>query len=269
MTEDEWRATAAAQAAQVFAGFIVSVVMNILGGGVGGLLTKIVSAYAEKKIQQPRLGAFTATFDADREEAIRNASFVIASWSAFEAYIEDFCKGVLKVDPSIIGNDDFKKIKIPIGELLAPEDEKLDTIYQAMQDFVGKAAGNTRFNQLLGLLGLDGEVPDLIKDEIYAAYMVRNVWAHKAGVADLKFVKQAPQLGYVQGELVSLTLDQLTNYVYAISAYAMIVVNRHRATHGLGPMPWDDAPSVGPIRDAYLDMYPTLRPQEESAEEAR
>jgi hypothetical protein len=266
MTEEEWRETAAAQAVLTFVCFMMSVMMNTIGGVVGGLLTKGLSWLAKKKAEEdgaakPEL--LTSFYNPDRDEALRTALIVVAAWSAFEACIEDFCKGVLQANMAIIGNPDFEKIKIPVGELLAPEDEKLDNVYQAMQDSVGKSQGVNRFEGLLKLVGLNGQVPKVIKEGFFAAQMVRNVWAHKAGTADLKFVRQAPHLGYTQGELVSITTEQLTDYLTAILAYAAIITNRHRAEHGLGPMPIGDDMRPTPILDAYRGMYPSMQKTEQ------
>lgn len=258
MTEEEWRETAAAQAVLTFAFFMSSVLMNIIGGTVGGLVVKGLSWLVKAASQQegqPTPDALASALNPERDEALRNGLLVIAAWSAFEACIEDFCKGILQADVSIVGTKEFGRVKVPVSELLAPEDERLDTVFQAMQDFVGKRAGITEFEGLLTLLGLGGDVPDVISRAIYAANMVRNVWAHRGGTADLKFTKKAAHLGYTQGQLVAVTQDQLTEYVSAIMSYAMIILNRHRAQYGLSPMPLSEDGQNNPIKDAYRAMY--------------
>ncbi|ORW91279.1 hypothetical protein AWB92_19065 [Mycobacterium sp. IEC1808] len=267
MTEEEWNQTPAAQAVLTYTNFMMSVVMNIIGGALGGLVTKGLSWLAKKKAESA--GAtperISSVLDPLREDSLRNALVLIASWSAFEACIEDFCKGVLQADMSIVGNERFEKIKIPVAELVAPQEEMLDNVYQAMDVHVGRKAGTNRFEELLGLLGLGGQIAKEIKSSFYAAQMVRNVWAHKAGIADRKFVSEAPHLGYVQGDLVSITFDQVNEYVTAILVYAQIVMNRHRAKCGLGPAPMGGDGPNHPLIDAYLGMYPSLQPSGEAA----
>ncbi|BBX39806.1 hypothetical protein [Mycobacterium simiae] len=269
MTEEEWQETAAAQAVETFGFFMLTILMNIVGGVVGGLVSKGVTWLLKQRVEKAGLPPekYAAVLDLNRDDALRHALVLVASWSALEAYLEDFSKAVLQADMSILANKDFDKVKVPVAELLAPEDEKLDNVYQAMQAFVGTKAGTKRFEELVELLGLGGQVPKVIKDNVYNAQMIRNVWAHKAGVADLKFVRQAPQLGFTQGQLVSISLEQLRDYLIAILAYGMIVMNRYRANCGLGPMPMTNDEG-GEIIDAYRDLYPPLQQEEESAEDS-
>jgi hypothetical protein len=87
--------------------------------------------------------------------------------------------------------------------------------------------------------------------------MVRHVWAHRAGIADAKFIRQAAHLGYGQGDLVATTNEQLQAYLSAVLLYAMIIIKRHRAVFGLDPMSIDkvENDSSG-LADAFRSLYP-------------
>ena len=129
-------------------------------------------------------------------------------------------------------------------------------------------SGVDRFEAVLELLNLSEQVPKPITDEFYKAQMVRKVWAHNAGIADAKFVRQAAHLGFKQGDLVAITTEQLFDYLGAILVYTWIIMNRHRALHRLDPMPLGDDPMPAlkvssPLKDAYESLYPPMQHSEQ------
>lgn len=248
--EEEWAATPTADALVTFILFMMSVVKftvsSILNSGSVDGFNRWVTEQLEPLIQaklaeQPELAAHTdrvrALFDSDRDESLRNGLIVIASMRAFEACFEDFCKGMLQTDPSLIDGQNLDKLKVPLTRFLsATADEKQDVVYESIENSVGKGNGIDRYEDILGFLRLSESVPKPIKDAFYKLQVVRHVWAHRAGVADAKFIRQAPHLGIAQGELVAVTREDLTEYLTVVLTYVLILMNRHRAVFGLDPI---------------------------------
>ena len=201
------------------------------------------------------------TFDPDRDEALLHALLVIASWGAFEACVADFTIGMLKDNPHLLEEVDVLKKKMSVSDYLKPEHEKFEVIYKAIEESVG--GGVDGYEEIFKILDLSDAVPQVIKDNIYQAQMVRNVWAHKAGIADSTFIRQAAHLGFNKGDLVAITAHQMGDYVSAILVYGQIIASRHRISCGLGAMPLGKNVKDSAYKDAYLTIYPEARPAED------
>jgi hypothetical protein len=252
MTDDEWNATAAGRAMYSFEAFVFSIgLVMLVGGTIGGRVMSLIGQAMKAGLSPRRAGQL----DPARDAAVPAALTVIATWSAFEGWVQDFAKGVMASDPSIMESQLIQERKYTMSDLLAPAEEKLDVVYRSIQASLGRKSGVDRYEDLFKILGLSASVPPIIKEKFYAAQMVRHVWVHNAGVADAQFSRKAPHLGYQEGQLVVVTLQQVSEYMSAIITYAMIVANRHRAIHGLGPLPMDDKPGETPIGKAYLGLY--------------
>lgn len=84
------------------------------------------------------------------------------------------------------------------------------------------------------------------------------MWAHNAGYADANFISKAtPHLNYRTGDLVRMTLKgkESSRYLSAVMTYGMIVANRERAVHGLGPIPMKGKPGETNFGRAYKSLY--------------
>jgi len=148
--------------------------------------------------------------------------------------------------------------------MFATDAEKIQSLYHAIEDLVGLKSGTGRYEDILKFVELDGAVPKIIKDHLYNAQLIRNVWAHSAGTADAKFVEKGPHLRWNQGDLVKLTLEETRDYLSAVLYYGMIITNRHRDKCGLPPAPVGDKAATTPLGAAYVGMYPSLQKDSES-----
>lgn len=260
MTEEEWRETDTAKAVAAFMALELSVLINVLGGEVGGFVTRIFTSGAkgniEQQIEEAGLPLFLKGFvDPDRDDALRGGMYLIAALSALEACVEEITKAALKADQTLITGKPFEKLKIPASVGFAPEDEKIESLYTVIDESVGLKAGINRYEGVLKFVNLDGRVPDIIGEHLYAAQLIRNVWAHSAGKADAKFVAKAPHLRWEQGDLVKLKLDEVQGYLTAVILYGTIIANRHRAGFGLPPASIGEKAKDHDLNRAYREMY--------------
>ena len=85
--------------------------------------------------------------------------------------------------------------------------------------------GIVRFEKLLELLGLGGDVEDETKDTLREVRAIRNLFAHQAGVADARFCEQCPTIG-VEGQRVKVLGHRLREYIEAVVYYGQVVINR-------------------------------------------
>lgn len=243
MTADEWLETPAAESITNFLAVMMGTLASAMGGAVGGILTKIGSAFAlylmdekedERKETDSRLvEKLRRQLDPDLEDPRRNGLTIVATWSAFESSFDDFAKALIMERPDSVKNKDIAKIKVSITQLFTAGEEKAEVVLEGIKDTVGKGAGVSRCEEILKYVDLSGPVPKEIKDAVYHSQMIRHIWAHRVGVADAQFIKRAKQLGFREGEIVAVDSRQLADYLNAMLMYAMILMNRHRVTHGL------------------------------------
>jgi hypothetical protein len=114
---------------------------------------------------------------------------LVAIWARFEAFFEDFCKGVLA---------------------RAMSDDETRSQYA---DFFNKSRSKrktslNKFEAILSFLNRDGDVPLALLTALKEADAFRNVWAHNAGRVDQKFLHDAPGLGLSVGDKVNLDVEQ-------------------------------------------------------------
>lgn len=271
MTEEEWGATPSAAAVVTFVTFMMRVVKLAAGGIFISNATRQFNETMTERLDPlafaqaadhpelaPHMDKVRGMFDSDQDEALQNGLILIAAVSAFEACFEDFCKGMLQTDPSVLEDKDLPKPKFTMTQFLSTsEEDKRDVVYQSIQASVGKGNGIGRCEAILKYFDLSEAVPSPIKDAFYNAQVIRHVWAHRTGVADKQFVQKAPQLGFKQDELVAVKLADLSEYLIAILAYGMILINRHRALFGFDPypIPAESAPNSAVV-NAFCTVYP-------------
>lgn len=256
MTDEEWDETPAGKAMSSFKAFFSRVVMAIgLSLATNQQLAPIVNSIVARAAKDSTLAKAA---DPAGSEPILTAVGVIATWSGFEGWVQDFVKGVMTSDPDVLKTQPIRQRKYRMDDLLAPAEDKLDIVFQAIQSSLDRKNGVDRFEDLFGIFGLSGSVPNKIKENFYAAQMMRNVWVHNAGVADAQFIRKAKHLGYKKDQLVVITPERMKDYLSAIAYYALIVANRQRAIHGLGPIDDDTGTQGNSILSAeYRGFYST------------
>lgn len=77
------------------------------------------------------------------QRALLRVTSLIVSFSIFEAYIEDFVKGVTTADWETLDHD-RPGLKDLADDASVPEGEKLDDIYRKMKDAAGRSASERR-----------------------------------------------------------------------------------------------------------------------------
>ncbi|WP_216911294.1 hypothetical protein [Nocardia noduli] len=193
--------------------------------------------FDEMKISQAEQKASYAKNEVEAGFPTLHAHSLLGLWGALECFVEDILRGMIASDPSLVGSDIYKGIKIPAAVLLQDDVTRSAVIVEEISRHTSAslAHGVDRFERLLKFVGLEGGVPKQIKDAIYEAQHIRNVWAHRAGVADARFVERCPHLGYAVGHRISLSPDLFLRLMHGMHMYGVVIVNRYlnRADVGL------------------------------------
>ena len=263
MTPEQYDAAAPCAATRSFVKFMLSAMMIVLGSELGGVVTNLLGRLAELRAKRTpddeKLADAVSMFDKDHQAGMRKGLMVIGAWSAFEAWVEDFTKGLMQTDPNRFCGKSFGSLTVNPEQLTT--DDGRDEVWDAIERRLERNLyGIDRYEHLFATLDLSGDVLDGsavdIKPSFLNAFAIRNVWAHNAGYADLKFVERSTGLGFAVGQLVDPKYDEPFQLcISALIMYPMIVANRHRETNGIAPMPLTGKPLDTPLGQAYSARY--------------
>lgn len=104
-------------------------------------------------------------------------------WGAFEAFVEDACRGMIATKPEILQNDAFKTITINAADLHSGAEAVNDELFRQLKSRKPSKDGEEigRLRNLLKAANLSDKAPTDLSDTIWEAQCVRNLWAHQAG----------------------------------------------------------------------------------------
>lgn len=86
--------------------------------------------------------------------------------------------------------------------------------------------GIDRFEVMLAPFGLDGELPDLLRREIYELGQVRNVIAHNATKIDRRLLQACPWFKGKMGDYFQISPEMFNRYIFAATVYASLIICR-------------------------------------------
>lgn len=260
MTEEEWTATPAGAAIEASLSYSVSAALLTMDLQLGkwasaGLNWFAHNIRAEDKPDNSRY------YNAEHQQAARTGITIIAAWSACESGIESFFRGLMQMTPE---SQRFVGLEVGsrgntwiVEESELASNEGRQKVYDGLKSSLGKKNyGLDRWEAMCAAVELAGPpIPSILERTFREAQQIRHVWAHNAGYADRRFVKNASGFDAEVGQLVGVPLKTCSRYIAALMVYAMIIANRHRRSYQLDPLPLDGPPAQGPIGKAYLSMY--------------
>lgn len=164
-----------------------------------------------------------------RQQAVLFGQGLVACWSGLEASIRDFVGQWLLNDPVARSVPTVRKHKGELIDFLGLEpDDQLALLVESLERELqsGLPYSATRFEVLLGVAGLRKSVPAHIDSDLYVLGQLRNVFAHQAGIADVKFIRSCKAYPAVKGQLILLTEDDFHRYTGAAFRYIFDVIQR-------------------------------------------
>lgn len=168
-----------------------------------------------------------------------HALYIVGLWGAFEAFVDDCCRGLISVSPQLLKTDPFKNISISAADLDKGADAINAEIFRQLR--AGKSVregidDKGKFKILLKAVGIRVDAPDQLSAAVWEAQHVRNLWAHKAGKADEEFLKNCPSLGIPLGDHVAIKQQMAEKYALALTGYVHLVFNRFLVSEGYTPL---------------------------------
>lgn len=171
--------------------------------------------------------------------ATLHAHSLLGLWGAFECFVEDIFLATLKNHPELLASEAFAKVKLPVASLvLQDQDDRLRTLLSEVSRASGSdlALGTTKFERLLDTVGLGGQIPDSVRKSTFSAQQIRNVWAHRGGLADARFVERCGSLGFGIGDKVNMPATVFLHLMHGLHTYGFVILDRVRVQHGEEPL---------------------------------
>ncbi|MBI4935709.1 MAG: hypothetical protein HY828_17645 [Actinobacteria bacterium] len=181
--------------------------------------------------------AAMAKTEIDAGYPIVHSSMLMVLWSLLETFIEDLVVASIVANPASVGADAFRRVRVPAATLLESPDDAAKTLLSEWRRELKSPLeqGVTRFEPLLELAGLSGPVPARVRKAIFDAQQVRNVWAHRAGNADQRFIDKCPGFGLAVGDRVALAMDEFGRLMHGMHMYVTLIHCRYQARRGVTP----------------------------------
>ncbi|MFE5562236.1 hypothetical protein [Streptomyces sp. NPDC056544] len=168
-----------------------------------------------------------------------HAHAIMGEWGALECLIEDLVESWVQFKPEVLEGAAFSRVRIPLASFLSlSEGERAKLlIFEVQRDLkVDLISGATKFEKILDVIGLGGPVDPRVRDALYEAQNVRNVWAHRGGIADRRLIEACPTLGLMEGDKVNIGRMEFSRYRDALWVYAATVLNRCLTLLGKEPV---------------------------------
>ncbi|BBY67748.1 hypothetical protein [Mycolicibacterium helvum] len=160
---------------------------------------------------------------------------LLALWAGFEAFFEDFCKGVLM-------------------RTISAQEAQSQYVKIFNKSRSKRKTSLTKFEAILEPLARHGDIPPNLLTAFKEAEAIRNIWAHNAGRVDEKFLHDAPGLELTLGDKVNMDVDQYIKYIQAISMYSIVISTRDTIALGYAALP-EDYMGDGQFRADYATLF--------------
>jgi integrase len=168
-----------------------------------------------------------AKVEAADDHPLLHGHSLVAVWGALETMAIDIVIGWLQHRPGTRMAAYVSDIKVPYLQFEAmTAEERAAGLAQEIDRQKGAKLGIDRFERLLEAVGLAGSRDEVLAQNIYELQQIRNLFAHKSGVADRRFVDACPYLGYRIGERVVVDRGAWSDFMVTALNYADLLRGR-------------------------------------------
>lgn len=202
------------------------------------------SAETRKELEEAKQLAELAGREVSEGFPLLHSQAVLTLWALLEAGVRELLADLITNDPSKLENPEFDRLRIRLGEYqrLEPADRVMYVVETLERDLGAPLqSGVTRFERLLASVNLSGEIPELLRKEMFECSQVRNVIAHRAGVVDNRFADSCPWLQLKPGEKLHVSAAQLGMYLRAVHSYIILLICRVSEAFGDDMTEYKDA----------------------------
>jgi hypothetical protein len=166
-----------------------------------------------------------ATSEVERGFPLLHAHATVALWGSLEVAIDDLVVSWLLNVPGAMSEGKLGQVRLRVAEIEGLDSEALARVVLTQAQGAG-GSGSTKLEGVLDLVGLSGEVPEVVRKLLFEMHNVRNLLVHRAGVADARFVAACPWLEKEPGDHISVGAADYDLYYLTGSAYVVTVDGR-------------------------------------------
>jgi len=190
----------------------------------------------KKELEDAREKAELAKHEVETGFPVLHAWAVVGLWALLESMIRTFAAQWIKHKRSAWQSEPIRSIKIKIGEYEAvPKEQRHLYVAEILEREIGVGAkrGISRFENMLEVFGLSGEIPEGLGKTIYEFCQVRNLMAHSASMVDRRFINDCPWIGVKVGEKLCVNSEMFGRYSFAAVAYVLLIRYRVGEHYGV------------------------------------
>jgi hypothetical protein len=200
----------------------------------------------DSDIEQAAGRAAIAKSEIESDFRLLHGHSLVGIWGALETMVVDLVAAWLLNVAGAREIEQIQKIKISIAtfEAMEPIDRMLAIVRELDKS---QGLGIDRFERLLDPVFLSGSHPVDLAENLYVVQQLRNVFAHRRGVADKRFVTACPFFGLAAGDKVPCGTELWGEAVASVSVYALLIRNRVNGHFG-DPLLDATAPPIVDLR---------------------
>ena len=199
-------------------------------------LNPVVTQEQRDRVTRIKEWTDAAQVEIDSDFALLHSHSLMGVWGALEATVDDVAAGWIEHTNGVTADSAFAKLKVNVVQFLAtPESQRHRFLIAELKRDLGSSlrTGVAQFEGLLKAVGLGGDVPAGVRRALVYAQQIRNVVAHRGGIADQRFVLACPALPFAVGDKVTVTSEQFFDLIGCFSMYAVVIADRIRARTGM------------------------------------
>ena len=174
--------------------------------------------------------------EVDEGFPLLHAHTLVGLWGALEVAIDDLLVGILANEPTLLQNDSFGKIRVPLADFQVLEtDERMRLLIRELgrTPGAGRRQGVDQFEALLSHFALSGDVERQVKQDILEINHVRNVIVHRGSLADRRLTQCCPWMDLRIGDKVLVTPVGFRRYSQALESYVLEITYRVGYRYGI------------------------------------
>jgi hypothetical protein len=212
----------------------------------------------DEQFEETSVGSLSENLrrEVDNGFPLLHANALVGLWGALEACINDLCLLWLQcMDREDLG-DALKGNRVKLGEYISLDEENrwlwiLDQLQRS--DGAALRTGIGQFESILKPLGISPVVDEAVRTTLFRIKAMRNLYAHRAGRADAKFLKEWPGHPAPVGKVVVPTDKQIVAGYTAMVLYVESIYGCIQAKRGV-PAAQPDLPPWIDSADSLLSM---------------
>lgn len=175
----------------------------------------------------------------------------VGLWSALEAALSTFAVDWLCYRPALLQGDHLSKTKVPAQFLAASDFSEaaafvIDEHTRQSGGYLKQGIG--RFTVVLEALGICATVDDEVRKTLFELSKVRNLYAHRFGVVDMRLKEACPWIDVEVGQRLRTSREDIHRYGGAVREYAACVIEAARDT--MSKIEWAEVQAIHDTRDA-------------------